>query len=142
VPGPSFDHAPRRHPGICPLCPDPEAAEAFQGGLLGLEPLGKLPGRHDFFKVGTGVLLRFNPAAIEVAIPNVVLPIPTHGACGPGHVCYATCRDEITHWRHRLTAAGLKIEAESDWPNGTRSLYLRDPAGNSVEFAEPWLWDK
>ena len=27
-----------------------------------------------------------------------------------------------------------------DWPNGARSLYFRDPAGNSVEIAEPRLW--
>ena len=41
----------------------------------------------------------------------------------------------------RFGAAGLAVEAEFDWPNGARSLYLRDPAGNSVEFAEPRLWD-
>ena len=26
------------------------------------------------------------------------------------------------------------------WPNGARSIYVRDPAGNSLEFAEPALW--
>ncbi len=121
---------------------DLAAAEAFYGGLLGLELLGKLPGRHVFFRVGAGVLLLFNPSATKVATPDAILPIPTHGARGPGHVCFAASRREITLWRNRLTAAGQEIEAEFDWPNGARSLYLRDPAGNSIEFAEPWLWDK
>ena len=26
------------------------------------------------------------------------------------------------------------------WPNGARSIYFRDPAGNSLECAEPGLW--
>jgi catechol 2,3-dioxygenase-like lactoylglutathione lyase family enzyme len=121
--------------------PDLAAAEAFYGGLLGLELLGKLPGRHVFFRVGTGVLLLFNPSATEVAPPSATLPIPAHGARGPGHVCFSASRDEIAQWRNRLTAAGQAIEAEFDWPNGARSLYFRDPAGNSIEFAEPWLWD-
>ena len=42
----------------------------------------------------------------------------------------------------RLQAAGVEIDTSFDWPNGARSLYVRDPAGNSVEFAEPWLWDE
>jgi catechol 2,3-dioxygenase-like lactoylglutathione lyase family enzyme len=121
---------------------DLAAAEAFYGGLLGLKLLGKLPGRHVFFRVGAGVLLLFNPSATKVATPDATLPIPTHGARGPGHVCFAASRGEIMLWRNRLTAAGQAIEAEFDWPNGARSLYLRDPAGNSIEFAEPWLWDK
>lgn len=116
------------------------AAEGFYGGLLGLPVLAKVAGRHIFFKVGDGVLLVFDPAATEVPSGNPALPVPTHGARGPGHVCFAASREEIVAWRDRLTGAGLEIEAEFDWPNGARSLYVRDPAGNSVEFAEPRLW--
>ena len=43
-------------------------------------------------------------------------------------------------------AAGVAIEADFRWPGGdgvpgARSIYVRDPAGNSVEFAEPRLWN-
>ena len=36
--------------------------------------------------------------------------------------------------------AGMTIEADFRWPNGARSLYFRDPAGNSVEIVDPGLW--
>jgi catechol 2,3-dioxygenase-like lactoylglutathione lyase family enzyme len=39
-----------------------------------------------------------------------------------------------------LLAAGVPIEAEIDWKQGGRSLYFRDPAGNSIEFAPLTLW--
>ena len=32
-----------------------------------------------------------------------------------------------------LSASGMS--------NGVRSIYVRDPAGNSVELTEPRLWD-
>ncbi len=119
---------------------DLAAAEAFYGGVLGLPVLARVHGRHVFFRVGAGVLLVFDPAATEVPSANPVLPVPVHGARGPGHVCFAASREEIAGWRDRLVAAGFEIEAEFDWPNGARSLYVRDPAGNSIEFAEPRLW--
>ncbi len=103
--------------------------------------IGRAEGRHVFFRVGAGVLLVFNPAVTEIPGPDARLPIPTHGAWGPGHLCLAASREEIDLWRDRLTAAGVGIEAEFDWPDGGRSLYFRDPAGTSLEFAEPRIWD-
>lgn len=120
--------------------PDLNAAEAFYGGVLGLPVIAKIAGRHVFFRVGAGVLLVFDPDATEVPSTNPALPVPTHGARGQGHVCFAATREEIAAWRERLTAAGVPVEVEFDWPNGARSLYVRDPGGNSVEFAEPRLW--
>jgi len=120
---------------------DLKAADAFYAGLLGLPVIAGVEGRHVFFRVGQGVLLVFDPDATEVPSPNPALPVPTHGARGPGHVCFAATRAEIAAWRERFVAAGMEIEAEFDWPNGARSLYVRDPAGNSVEFAEPRLWE-
>jgi hypothetical protein len=34
----------------------------------------------------------------------------------------------------------VAIESDFAWPGGGRSLYFRDPAGNSLEFAEPAIW--
>ncbi len=120
---------------------DLEAARSFYGDLIGLEPFQTVEGRHIFFRVGGAVLLVFNPNATEQPTKNPRLPVPPHGARGPGHVCFTLTRDEIAAMRTRLTAAGLAVDAEFDWPNGAHSLYVRDPAGNSVEFAEGWLWD-
>lgn len=63
-------------------------------------------------------------------------PIPTHGADGPGHVALAVPAEELDNWRQRLEEMGIEIEHEQQWPQGTRSVYFRDPAGNSVEFIE------
>lgn len=120
---------------------DLAAMEAFYTGLLRLEVIATVEGRHVFFRVGAGVLLVFNPDATEVPSGNPALPVPVHGARGPGHVCFAASREEIEGWRQRFFAADVEVEAEFDWPNGARSLYVRDPGGNSVEFAEPRLWD-
>ena len=119
---------------------DLDAAEAFYGDTLGLERIARVGERHVFFRCGPGLLLVFNP--VEAAKPpgNPDLPVPPHGAHGPGHACFAATAEELAGWRARLTDAGLDIEADFTWPNGARSVYVRDPAGNSVEFAEPALW--
>lgn len=118
---------------------DLDAAEAFYGGVLGLERVLRAGDRHVFFRCGGTILLIFNPA--ETAKPPAgPLPVPTHGARGPGHLCFSATATEIDGWRARLSTAGIAIEADFAWPNGARSLYFRDPAGNSLEFAERKLW--
>ena len=117
------------------------AGEGFYGTLLSLPVIARVAGRHVFFRVGEGVLLVFDPDATEVPSGNPALPVPVHGARGQGHVCFAASHAEIAAWRERFLQAGVEVEAEFDWPNGARSLYVRDPGGNSVEFAEPRLWD-
>ncbi len=119
---------------------DLDAAEAFYGGLLGLERVTRAGDRHVFFRVGDTILLIFNPDETANAKPDARLPVPPHGARGPGHVCFATTRAEIDDWRSALERAGIAIEADFEWPNGARSVYFRDPAGNSIEMAERALW--
>jgi catechol 2,3-dioxygenase-like lactoylglutathione lyase family enzyme len=65
---------------------------------------------------------------------------PTHGAQGAGHVCFACREDEIDAWHEHLRSMGVGIERVHHWPCGARSLYFRDPAGNSVELASPRIW--
>ncbi|MFD3189591.1 VOC family protein [Sedimentitalea sp. HM32M-2] len=120
---------------------DLDAATGFYQDLLGLHAFQTVPGRHVFLRIGAAVLLLFNPDATERPGRNPRLPVPPHGARGAGHVCFALSREDIAAMRARLTAAGVAVDAEFDWPNGAHSLYVRDPAGNSVEFAEGWLWD-
>ncbi|MGR3269469.1 glyoxalase/bleomycin resistance/extradiol dioxygenase family protein [Thalassococcus profundi] len=122
-------------------CDDLDRAEAFYGDVLGLPRIQRVGDRHVFFRVGTGTLLVFNPHETAKPPGNPRMPVPPHGAHGPGHVCFAMPAEAIARWRDRLTAAGIDIETEFAWPNGAQSLYFRDPCGNSIEFAEPWLWD-
>ncbi|KQZ32215.1 bleomycin resistance protein [Mesorhizobium sp. Root552] len=121
---------------------DLDAAEAFYGGILGLERIAKVGGRHVFFRCGAGVLLLFNAEATKVPPPpGARLPVPPHGTVGKGHLCFAASAEEIESWRARLTDLGVKIEADFHWPSGGRSIYFRDPSGNSLEFAEPKIWN-
>lgn len=124
---------------------DLDAAEAFYAGTLGLDRVARVGDRHVFFRLDAAMLLVFNPVATERPPAAGRLPVPPHGARGPGHVAFAAWADDLDAWRARLEAAGVAIEADFRWPAegdapGPRSLYVRDPAGNSVEFAEPRLW--
>jgi catechol 2,3-dioxygenase-like lactoylglutathione lyase family enzyme len=120
--------------------PDLDAAEAFYGAVLGLPRVARVGQRHVFFRLAGSMLLVFNPAETERPATDPALPVPAHGARGPGHLALAATAEDLDRWRTRLEAAGIAIEADFRWPNGARSIYVRDPAGNSVEFAEPRLW--
>lgn len=121
---------------------DLNQAEVFYGTVLGLERITRAGNRHVFFRCGDGVLLIFNPA--ETAKPPTAgaLPIPPHGTKGKGHMCFRVEAAALDAWKAKLEAAGIMIEADIRWPNGARSFYFRDPAGNSLECAEPGLWAK
>ncbi|WP_319547230.1 VOC family protein [Ruegeria conchae] len=120
---------------------DLDAAEDFYGQILGLEKIQRANNRHVFYRIGGSVLLLFIADETEKPPSNPELPVPPHGARGPGHVCLVLTRDEIAVMRKHLLDWNIPIDAEFDWPNGAMSLYVRDPAGNSVEFSEGWLWD-
>lgn len=121
---------------------DLDAAEGFYGGILGLERIAKVEGRHVFFRCGSGVILLFNGEVTKVPPPpGARLPVPPHGTVGQGHLCFAASADEIERWRARLTELAVEIEADFHWPAGGRSIYFRDPSGNSLEFAEPKIWN-
>lgn len=118
-----------------------EETAAFYDAVLGFERTVEVPGRHVFFRVAGGVLLLFRPSVTaDPPAPDARLPVPPHGATGPGHLCFAGTAREIEDWCQRLRAAGVEIEADFEWPQGGRSIYFRDPAGNSLEIAEPRIW--
>lgn len=89
-----------------------------------------------FFRCGRGILLIFDPAA--TSRPG---PVPSHGATGPGHAAFALASDEdLATWPDRLRRAGVDVEADVHWPDGGRSIYFRDPGGNSLELTTPRIW--
>jgi catechol 2,3-dioxygenase-like lactoylglutathione lyase family enzyme len=113
-----------------------DAAEVFYQRVLGLEVTSRVTGRHVFFRCGDSMFLLFDPQATRRPTGEV----PTHGALGPGHVAFATTPEDVAAWREHLQRHGVAVEAEIDWPSGGRSLYFRDPAGNSVEVTTPATW--
>ena len=120
----------------CLYVDDLSRAERFYGEVLGLKLESRQEGRHVFFHCGQQMLLLFNPLVCRE--PNE--QFPPHGAFGPGHVAFGVREAELPAWRERLQQQGVAIEKTIDWPGGGRSVYFRDPAGNSVELATPKIW--
>ena len=120
----------------CLYVDDVDAAQAFYGGVLGLELDSRVAGRHVFFRCGDSMFLLFN--ANQTTRPGGM--VPPHGARGAGHVAFAITSDELPAWRERLREHGVDPEAEVTWPGGGISLYFRDPAGNSIELTTPAIW--
>jgi catechol 2,3-dioxygenase-like lactoylglutathione lyase family enzyme len=120
---------------------DLAAADHFYGTVMGLERIAFVEGRHVFFRCGDGVVLIFDArstANVRTTVNGA--PVPLHGATGAGHMALAVADVNLPAWRAHLEANGVPIESEVTWPRGGKSLYVRDPAGNSVELASPRLW--
>lgn len=114
---------------------------AFYQRVLGLSPYSTVADRFVFFRLEGHMLLLFNPNATQVPEAGETLPVPTHGAKGQGHVCFTLEPGQAQAWRDHLTAEGIEIESDFSWPGtGARSIYFRDPAGNSVELGERKIW--
>jgi catechol 2,3-dioxygenase-like lactoylglutathione lyase family enzyme len=115
---------------------DLQAADTFYRTVLGLPVIGNEPGRHVFFQVGeASVLLAF---LAEATLKGDHLP--PHGATGPGHFALGIEAEAFDAWRKLLQGHGVAIEKQMEWPRGGKSLYFRDPAGNSVELVTPGVW--
>jgi catechol 2,3-dioxygenase-like lactoylglutathione lyase family enzyme len=110
---------------------DLDAARAFYRDVLGLREVEEAVFRLEDERV----LLLFDPA--RSSQPGRI--VPSHGPAGPIHVAFSV--DDLDAWRERLAEHGVELEHEHEWARGgARSLYVRDPAGNSVELVEGDLW--
>ncbi len=120
----------------CLYVNDLEAAERFYVDVLGLTFVARQPGRHVFLRCGEQMVLLFDPVACQTDDGD----IPPHGMRGAGHVAFAVSNADQVAWRDRLQRHGVLIERSVRWPGGGESIYLRDPAGNSLELASPLIW--
>ncbi len=113
---------------------DLDAAAHFYGTVLGLNPALRAEG-HVTFRCGPGVVHVFDPADSRERAS-----LPAHGPEGATHVAFAVPTAQVAAWRRHLARHDIDVEHEHDWGEGHRSLYVRDPAGHSVELVSENLW--
>jgi catechol 2,3-dioxygenase-like lactoylglutathione lyase family enzyme len=114
---------------------DLDVAERFWR-RMGVQLVGKKPGRHVFFRVGRDMLLMFDARAARESGE-----VPPHGADGAGHVALDVPTGEaLEKWKEHLALVAVEIEHEHLWPSGGRSVYFRDPSGNSLELITRGSW--
>lgn len=114
--------------------------KAFYQRIPGIEFHSEEAGRHLFFKTGSGMLLIFNPDQTQKSRDSED-DVPSHGASGSVHVAFAVPEGSIDAWNSWLQENRIEIELDKIWPNGSRSLYFRDPAGNCLELITKKLWE-
>lgn len=116
---------------------DVAVASTFYSEVLGLRPLEAPDEFSAVFRLDDGgVLLIFDPE--RASAPGRA--VPGHGATGPGHVAFAVGVGGLDAFAVQLRRRRVEIEREIAWHEGGRSLYVRDPAGNSVELIEGEAW--
>jgi catechol 2,3-dioxygenase-like lactoylglutathione lyase family enzyme len=113
---------------------DLAAVRNFYRDVLGLRSVGDPGELAATFRLDDGGMLLFFAPQLSSQPGR---PVPSHGTTGAGHVAFSVQR--LDDWRDRLRAGGVDIEQEVEWDGG-RSIYFRDPAGNSVELVEGDIW--
>jgi catechol 2,3-dioxygenase-like lactoylglutathione lyase family enzyme len=114
---------------------DVPALTAFYAEVVGLQQIDAPDDYSAAFRLEDGnVLLVFDPA--RTSTPGRF--VPEHGTSGAGHVAFRV--KALDDAARELRAQDVEIEREITWPKGGRSVYFRDPAGNSVEYVEGEIW--
>ena len=114
---------------------DVQALAAFYADVVGLRQIDP-PDEHSaaFRLEDDNVLLLFDPS--RTSTPGRF--VPEHGATGAGHIAFQV--KELDEAVEELRGHAIEIERKITWPKGGRSVYFRDPAGNSVEYVEGEIW--
>jgi catechol 2,3-dioxygenase-like lactoylglutathione lyase family enzyme len=107
----------------------------FYHGLLGLEVIHHLPGKHVFFRAGTSVLLCFNPDDSRQKVSP-----PPHYAEGKYHFAFEVAAHTYEAHKEEVRRLGIPILDEVTWQNGRKSFYFEDPAGNVLEIVPEGIW--
>jgi catechol 2,3-dioxygenase-like lactoylglutathione lyase family enzyme len=119
----------------CIYCRDLEAVKAFYAGLLGLEIISHVPGKHIFFRAGSSVLLCFDPEDSRKKVSP-----PAHYSTGPYHFAFEVAASEYEAHKAAIRQLAIPIIDEVKWQSGQESFYFEDPAGNVLEIVPVGIW--
>lgn len=119
---------------------DLSRAVGFYREELGFEPMVGDGERFQALRVGAQVLLLFKRGGTvtPTEVPGGI--IPPHDGSGPHHIAFSVSKASYAPWKDRLRTRGIRIESETTWERGGRSVYFRDPDGHLVELVTPGIW--
>lgn len=120
----------------CLYISDLQQSEDFYHRKLGFPMIGKVEGRHIFFRTGSTVLLCF---IAEKTRQDKNLP-PHYGS-GQLHLAFEVSPQEYQAWKDKISDAGIAIEHEQAWKNNLHSFYFRDPDGHLLEIVPEGIWE-
>lgn len=119
----------------CLYVKDLDGIRKFYHDILGLPIIQHEPGKHIFFRLGSSVLLCFNPEDSKTKVTP-----PAHFGGGKQHVAF-----EVTDYeeaKKEIRKKGIPIIDEVVWKSGVESFYFEDPEGNILEIVpEKGVWD-
>jgi catechol-2,3-dioxygenase len=109
----------------------------FYCRILELPVISFLKDKHLFLRVGTSVLLFFNPDdSSKKKSP------PPHYAEGKQHFALEVEEFDYEKAKQMIHEKGIRITEEVTWKSGKKSFYFEDPAGNVLEIVpDKKIWD-
>ncbi|MDL5047354.1 VOC family protein [Oscillatoria amoena NRMC-F 0135] len=113
-----------------------ERASRFYEQTLELQLIGYVPGKHAFFKVGSSVLLLFNPDDSRTKASP-----PAHFGGGKQHVAFEVPDQDYENAKVWITSKGITITEKVVWSSGKESFYFEDSEGNVLEVVpDSGIW--
>ncbi|PWJ39334.1 VOC family protein [Sediminitomix flava] len=122
----------------CLYVKDLDDCKAFYHDLLGFPVIGKVEGRHIFFRVGTSVLLCFISEESKKGGD-----LPGHYGGGKIHIAFEAPRGKYEQLKQEIKEKNISILHEEiwKWSAKKKSFYFEDPDGHLLEVIENGLWE-
>jgi catechol 2,3-dioxygenase-like lactoylglutathione lyase family enzyme len=121
----------------CLYVHDLEKAKNFYQEVLKLDLINYAPGKHLFFKVGSSVLLLFDPDDSKKKTSP-----PAHFGNGKQHFAFEISDTDYLKVKEEIISKGINLIDEVTWPSGKKSFYFNDPEGNILEILpDSGIWD-
>jgi len=121
----------------CLYVHDLEKIKKFYHEVLQLPIINYEPDKHIFFRMGSSVLLFFNPEDSKAKITP-----PSHFGGGRQHVAFEVSKSEYTAAKIEIKSKGIPLLDEVVWKSGEESFYFEDPEGNILEILpDKGIWD-
>ncbi len=120
----------------CLYIHDLEGAKRFYHELLDLPIISYVADKHIFFRVGSSVLLCFNPEDSKQKESP-----PGHFAEGTQHYAFEVDPKDYLLVKEKIKKLGIPITDEVIWASGQESFYFEDHENNVLEIVPLGIWE-